>query len=110
MSATLAALITANTYIGADWEWFLLAEVWSIGTEDDRATLLVFAHEARVLEVVHQVLLALNAGIRYDADLLAVELFPLAIVKLGIEHWDDLIVDKVDKRVTNITLVLEIDG
>lgn len=52
---------------------------------------------------------SLDASVSNFAYFLAVELLPFLVVEVLIEGNDCLAIDKVDKSVTNIALVLEID-
>ncbi len=52
----------------------------------------------------------LDTGIADEADLLAVELLPLLVVKALRDGDDELRPHNIDERVPDIALVLEIDG
>jgi hypothetical protein len=62
-------------------EGLLLHCLVPIHSEQHRAAALVLVHQARVLEVGHQRGPALDASIADVADLLRVEVVPLAVIK-----------------------------
>lgn len=63
-----------------------------------------------VLEVVHEIGGALDAGVGELADLLAVEPVPPAAVELLVEVEDELGVDEVDEGVSDVAGVEVVDG
>lgn len=87
-----------------------MSHVWSIAVEDDRSAFLILAHQTRVLKVCDQRILSLDASKGDFADFLAVELFPFFVVETIIEGNNRLWSDKVDESVSNIALVLKVDG
>jgi len=88
----------------------LFALVGSSAVEDDGSTLLIFAHQTRVLEVCNEGVLSLNSGVSDRAHLLAVELLPFLVVELVIEVRDLERRQKIDESITDVALILEVDG
>ncbi len=95
-----------RAYVGAHGELLLLP----ICIEHDRSALGVLVHKAGILKVSDEVALSLNARIRNFTYFLRVESAPLAPMKLVVKRRNILRPSEVDKRVSNIALVLEVDG
>jgi len=71
---------------------------------------MVLTHESRRSKVVHQRLFALYTGIGHLANLVALEAPPALARKLGSQRAEYLWVLYVEKGISQVALVAEIDG
>jgi len=78
--------------------------------EDDGTALFVLVHQRRVLEVLNQLVLSLDARKSDLTHFLAVELLPGARVMPMVKINHRIRCQQIDERVAHIALVLEIDG
>lgn len=67
---------------------------------------LVFIHETGVLKVSHKSSFSLNAGICQGSHLLTIELLPFFAVECLIERDNAGRRSHIDKRISNIALIL----
>lgn len=88
--------------------WF--TPVGAFAAEYKRPVRFVLLQQTRVLEPRDHGLLSLQPRVRDRADLLAVEVGPLLVVKLLVEPHNVRWIHEVDERVAHVALVLEIDG
>jgi len=88
----------------------LLTNIRSITVKNDGSTFLVLIrHERAVLKVTNERGLPLNARVGDLANFFRVELLPFLVIKFFIEGHDRPEVNKINKRVTHVAFVLEID-
>lgn len=67
-------------------------------------------HHRAVAEFLNETVLALNGGIRYLGDLVALEAVP-ALVASGVDEVDNIQgVDEIDESIANVTVIGEIDS
>jgi len=88
----------------AIWERELLAIFKNDGT-----TLFVFGQKRAVLEVTDQIVFALDSCIGNFAHFFGIESFPFFVVEFFIESNNRLRIKKIDKCISNVALIFEID-
>ncbi len=80
--------------------------IGSFTVKNDRSALLFLAHQAGILEMIHQSHFSLYSCISEFADLFTIELFPFSVVELIMEGDDVLGTDKIDEGIAHVALVL----
>jgi hypothetical protein len=82
----------------------------AIGREYQWPVRLILFHQSRVLEFLHHSILALYPGISYTANLFTLENLPALAIIVIVKGNNITIIEKIDKSITSIALVAEING
>ena len=95
--------------LGRTRKWEPCTFVRTVAHKNKRFVFVVLFHECRVLKTLQHGRFSLNSCVGNVTDLVAVESSPMLTKVSSMEGKDIPVVDKVDKGVTAIAPVLEVD-